>query len=192
MGGERGLTLDNLRESLLCNAYGFCEQAEPTISSIRIDFETAAKEALRMVTSLIADPQLPQSQRDVKVGVSKMQERGSTASGRGYGLIVERAKEYIRANACSGIGIKDVARNLNVSRRLLELRIRESLGQSVLSLIQAEKLKEVCRLLTTTELSIMNVTTAAGYSASGNLGMLFKKTFGMSMRQYRKAHRKAG
>ena len=174
------------------NAYGFCEQAEPTISSIRIDFETAAKEALRMVTSLIADPQLPQSQRDVKVGVSKMQERGSTASGRGYGLIVERAKEYIRANACSGIGIKDVARNLNVSRRLLELRIRESLGQSVLSLIQAEKLKEVCRLLTTTELSIMNVTTAAGYSTSGNLGMLFKKTFGMSMRQYRKVHRKAG
>ena len=170
------------------NAYGFCERTEPTISSIRIDFETAAMEALRMVTSLIANPQLPQSQRDVKVGVSELQERSSTASGRGYGLIVERAKEYIRANACSGIDINDVARNLNVSRRLLELRVRESLGQGVLSLIHDVKLKEVCRLLTTTKLSIMEVTTKAGYSTSGNLGILFKKSFGMSMRQYRKAH----
>ena len=170
------------------NAYGFCEQSKPTISGITIDFASCAREALRMLMSLITNPRLPKSLCDVKVGVAKLTERSSTASGRGYGLIVERAKEYIRVNACSGIGIDDVANYLGVSRRLLEVRVRESLGQGVLSLIHDVKLNEVCRLLKTTNISITDVATKAGYPLTGNLGILFKKTFGVSMREYRNAH----
>lgn len=167
---------------------GFFDQAVQTISGIRLALEKGAQEVVRLLLSLIENPDQPKSVREIKIDAIQLDERSSTASGRGYGLVVERAKEYIRVNACSGIAIKDIAKHLGVSRRLLELRVRESLGQSVLSLIQAEKLKEVCRLLTTTNLTITNVTTKSGYSPTGNLGILFKKTFGMSMREYRKAH----
>lgn len=176
---------------ILCvdNAYGFCELTEPTISSMRLDYEAGAQEALQMLISLIDNPNLPDSLRDVWVGTVNLQERGSTASGRGYGLIVERAKDFIRTNACAGIEIMDVARHLGVSRRTLELRFKESAGQGVLSHIHAVRLKEVCRLLTTTDLSITEVTARAGYPPTGNLVVLFKKTFGMSMREYRRKHR---
>lgn len=168
------------------HAYGFFEESEPTISGLRFALETGAQEAVRLLMSLIENPRLPKSLCDIKIDTIQLEERGSTASGRGYGLIVERAKEFIRVNACSGIGIRDVAHYLGISRRTLELRVREAIGQGVLSLIHDVRLKEVCRLLATTDLSITDVTTRAGYPLSGNLGILFKKNFGMTMRQYRK------
>lgn len=166
---------------------GFLELAEPKISGIGINYETGAREVVKMLLSLIENTKLPKTLCDVKVGTSKLKERGTTSHGRGYGLIVERAMEYIHQNACAGIDVEDVVNYLGISRRLLEMRIRESLGKSVLELIHDEKLKEVCRLLTTTDLAISDVTEQAGYPLTSNLGVRFRKAFGRSMRQYRKA-----
>ena len=79
----------------------------------------------------------------------------------------------------------DVVADVGVSRRLLEKCIREATGQSILEMIQAERLKNVCRLLVTTTLPISEVTERSGYELTANLSRLFRKRFGMSMRDYR-------
>ena len=81
--------------------------------------------------------------------------------------------------------VMDVVANVGVSRRLLEKRVRETTGQSLLEMIQDVRLENVCRLLATTSLPISEVTERSGYEPTSNLSNLFRKRFGMTMRDYR-------
>jgi LacI family transcriptional regulator len=134
--------------------------------------------------ALIENPDLPRAQRSVLLSSCKLVERGSTSSGE-HGYIVARAREFIAQNACKGIGVMDVVANVGVSRRLLEKRVRETTGQSLLEMIQEVRLENVCRLLATTSLSISEVTERSGYEPTSYLSNLFRKRFGMTMRDYR-------
>ena len=169
------------------NSHGFCEQAQPAISSLAPDYARCAEEAVSMLTALIADPGLPRDRRRVLVPSCAIVERGST-SGGDFGHVVARARDFIRRNACSGIGVPDVVAQVGVSRRLLEKRVREATGGSVLDMIQKVRLENVCRLLTSTALSISDITTSSGYEPTSNLSHLFRRAYGMSMREYRARH----
>ena len=169
------------------NSYGFCEQVLPAISSLAPDYARCAVEAVDMLTALIADPKLPRSRRKVRVPSCAIVERGSTSSGD-FGHVVARARDFIRRHACEGIGVPDVVTQVGVSRRLLEKRVREATGASVLDMIQKVRLENVCRLLVNTTLSISDVTTNSGYEPTSNLSHLFRRTYGMSMRDYRARH----
>ena len=169
------------------NSYGFCEQAQPAISSLAPDYVRCAVEAVSMLTALIADPRLPRDRRRVLVPSCAIVERGSTSVGD-FGHVVARARDFIRRNACDGIGVPDVVAQVGISRRLLEKRVREATGWSVLDMIQKVRLENVCRLLANTALPISAVTTSSGYEPTSNLSHLFRKTYGMSMREYRARH----
>lgn len=169
------------------NSYGFCEQVQPAISSLVPDYARCAVEAVDMLTALIADPRLPRDRRRVRVPSGAIVERGSTSNGD-FGHVVARARDFIRRHACEGISVPDVVAQVGVSRRLLEKRIREATGASVLDMIQKVRLENVCRLLVNTTLSISDVTTNSGYEPTSNLSHLFRRTYGMSMRDYRARH----
>ena len=166
------------------NSHGFCEMSRPAISSWIPDFEKGARDAMNLLMALIENPDLPRAQRSVLLSSCKFVERGSTSSGE-HGYIVARAREFIAQNACKGIGVMDVVANVGVSRRLLEKRVRETTGQSLLEMIQDVRLENVCRLLATTSLPISEVTERSGYEPTSNLSNLFRKRFGMTMRDYR-------
>ena len=189
----RKLGLDVPKDmEILCidNSYGFCEDASPTLSRIRIRLDAVSKQVAEMLDGLV-NGRLPQERRVVFISESALElvERGSTAGGRGYGRIAGNAKEFIRIHACEGIDVPDVATHLGVSRRSLERRVKEATGQSVASLIRSVRLSEVCRLLKTTDMSISDVTEKAGYHITSNLSILFKREFGVTMREYRARNR---
>ena len=139
---------------------------------------------MEMLMALIADPALSRERRKVMVASCRLVERGSTSNGE-YGHVVARAREYIMKNACRGIDVPHVVKRVGISRRLLEKRVREATGQTILDMIQAVRLENVCRLLATTKLSVAEVTTRSGYERTSNLSSLFRKTFGISMSEYR-------
>ena len=171
------------------NAHRLCAKANPAISSIMPDLHSCAKEAVRLMLEIIENPNLPREKRSVKIASHRLEERGSTVSGRGYGQVVTRAREFIRLNACSGITVAEVAKGIGVPLRTLETRVTDSTGESIHAMIRAVRLEKVCELLTTTNLSISEVTTQSGYRLMTSLGALFKKIYGMSMRQYRMTYR---
>ena len=175
---------------VLCidNSYGFCERASPTLSRIHIDYGDCGKMSMQNLLSLIRGDEVPLEMHYAGDQKTEIVERGSTASGRGYGRVAERAREFVRVHACEGIGVADVARHLGVSRRTMEKRVQEATGQSVLQMIRAVRLAEVCRLLETTDMTISEVTMQAGYQLTANLSVLFKKVYGVTMRQYRARH----
>ena len=172
------------------NASGFCERSNPPLSSLEPDYRACAEKAIEMLLALIDDPSLPLERRYVKLAQCKLVERGSTSVDRNRGNVVTRAREFIRLHACRGIGVPDVAAHVGVSRRLLESRMRATTGQSMLELIQKVRLESCRHLLETTNLPVAEVQQRSGYRMTANPGRVFRKVYGMSMSDYRAAHRR--
>jgi len=97
-----------------------------------------------------------------------------------------KAVEFIRINAGIGMKVADVVKHLKVSRRLAELRFRQAVGRSIHDELQNARLAQVRRLLQETDLSISEITEHCGYESESYLGLVFRKQFNMTMRQFRK------
>lgn len=163
-----------------------CENCAPTLSSIRPDQERSGHEAGALLTELMRRGST--KPHVVNLTVKSITHRKSTLSVSPSGHLVQNALMFIRKNCCRGIGPKDVAADLGVSRPLLDLRFRELLRTSVGKTIEAERLKAVCAALETGDLTIKEIAERCAYSDATQLMHRFKAHFGMTMRVWRKAH----
>jgi len=170
------LGVDN--DELLCNG------SIPTLSSIRRDTETCGFMAARMLDRLM---RRETRKREIfRYGARDVVTRGSTQSAAvAADPLVSRAREFIRINAGAGIGVPDIVRHLNVSRRHVETRFRTACGHSLLEEIQEARLERVERLLRETDLPLTEVCTRCGYRTDVHLRRIFKRRYGCSMRDYR-------
>ena len=163
-----------------------CENCNPTMSSIRLDYEGASFEAAKALDDMIAGriTELPR----LVCGVKCITERASTQDPKGAGRLVALACDYIAKNACrlGGIDQYDIARYLGVSVRTLQLRFKDAaFAGTILGEIQRVQLENVCKLLKTTDRSIADITFASGFRSLSRLKAVFVQKFGKSMRDYR-------
>jgi LacI family transcriptional regulator len=166
------------------NEVMICTRTHPTLTSIQPDFELGGYQAADLLNRMMTGKEA--KRRSVLVPVKRIVERGSTAPCCMAGRMVQRACEFIGEKACEGIGVEDVAHHLNVSRSLADLRFRQVKGQSILSVIQVVRLEHVARLLRTTALPIKDIGELCGFGNENYLKQRFKKSFGVTMREYRK------
>lgn len=165
-----------------------CENCRPRLSSIQPDFEEEGFLAAQALDAMMKGPVPPSHENDTRtlyVGVKEIVRRDSTAEVSNSGKLVQRAVAYIRKNALKGIGVEDVVKHLGCSRRLADLRFRELQGTTIGESIIETRLSEVRRLLTTTRESIDSIALACGYENPNYLKNLFKKRFGLTMRDFR-------
>lgn len=169
------LGVDN--DELLCNG------SIPTLSSIRRDTGACGFMAAQMLDRLMRGESC--KRQVMRYGVREIVTRDSTQpSAILTDPLVLRAREFIRINAGEHIGVPDIVKHLNVSRRLLEIRFRALCGRSLLEEIQDARLERVERLLKETDLPLTEICTRSGYHTDAHLRRIFKKRFGCSMRDY--------
>ena len=162
-----------------------CLGSSPTLSSIDCDMGQCGF----MAAQLLDEQMRGKRKRKVLLtyGVKKIAERQSTHAEQPLqDQLVVRAIEFIRLNACEGIGVTEVVAHLKVSRRLAELRFRKTCGRSILDEIQTVRLERVKRLVTETDFSIREITDRSGYQTDDHLRRIFKRQFGMTMRECRR------
>ncbi len=161
-----------------------CENTVPTLSSVQSDFESGAYRAAELLDALMRKKtRCPVS---LSYGFTQIVFRQSSQYIPKLSRLVASASEFIRLNACEGIMVADVARHLKISRSHLEKQFSRILGHSVLDEIQARRLERLCSLLRETALPIGEIGARCGYETDTYLKRLFKKRFGMTMRDYRK------
>jgi len=97
------------------------------------------------------------------------------------------ARKSRRILAVLRIGAFDVATHLGVSRRLADLRFRQMTGISILEAILDRRFDELKRHLRDSDVPIEKLIKACGFRTMGNAKNLFKKRYGVSMREYRHA-----
>lgn len=165
-----------------------CEHCRPQLSSIQPDFEQEGFIAAQVLDEMMRSGTETDA-RTLYVGVRSVVRRDSTAEISHSGKLVQRAVAYIRRNALRGIGVEAVARHLGCSRRLADLRFRELQGTTIGETIAAVRLNEVRRQLATTSKPIDAIALACGYENPNYLKNLFKRRFGMTMRDFRKSYK---
>ncbi len=170
-----------------------CEHSVPSLTSLRPPFEEAgacAAEALERLMDSRAMRRAPPAEM-LATGAIKVVRRQSTTPDSEAGMLVQKAVAFIASHATEGIGVRDVARKLKVSRSLLDLRFRQLRRYSVLETILERRLDELKRRLAMTDDPIGIVTAACGWSSPNYPKNLFKRRFGVSMGEYRRKSRAA-
>ena len=163
------------------NDPGYCEECE--IDSIAIAFSKAgwlAMDALeRLMDSKKTRP------KTIWYGTSGIVSRGSSVSPKPAFGLMRKALAFIDSHVCDGIIVDDVVRHLQISRRLADLRFRETLGRTILSCIQERRMAEVKRLLRDTDMPITEISGKIGIANANHLKNMFRRETGLSMREFR-------
>ncbi|HNX33860.1 MAG TPA: DNA-binding transcriptional regulator [Kiritimatiellia bacterium] len=160
-----------------------CENTTPTLSSVLPDFEGGGYLSAELLDRLMRGTQKKPTQ--LTYGIKEIVQRQSSQYIPHANRLIASAVEFIRLNACAGITVMDIVQSMNVSRRFAERHFREARGHSILDEIQHVRLERVCALLRETNLPIRDIGERCGYETEIYLKVLFKKRFGMTMREYR-------
>ena len=167
------------------DAPDICEQTIPTLTSILPDFDSAGYLAAELLVRALRRKSLKKPLTG-SYGMKSLTERGSTRDLRGCGRFVSLAMEQIRTRPLTGLSAGEIAKNLNISRRLLEMHFKKVIGHGIHAEILKRRLETVKRLLQTTSEPIRNITETCGFHSPHAAQISFKKHYGVQMSAIRK------
>ena len=164
----------------------YCDNFSPAISSVKPDHRQMGETAARSLAKLLRDPARA-SGTVLRMPPVEVIVRESTAVTVSGAAIVTRAHAYVAANAARALTPDEVADALHISRRLLDKRFHELTKSSVSALIRDTRLRLLkTQLLRHRRRPIAVLTHELGYPNPRYVKNLFLKTFGLTMRDWRK------
>ena len=164
-----------------------CSTTNPPMSSILRDTEGSGYYAARMLDHLMRGRS--RKKESLLYGPLRVVARQSTEKLQFTDRLAVKAVEFIRINSGISMHVTDVVKHLKVSRRLAELRFRQAVGHSIHDELQKARLAQVRRLLQETDLPISEISEQCGYESESYLGLVFRRHYAMTMRQFRKTVR---
>lgn len=169
-----------------------CDFATPPLTSIAPDHALEGRLAGQTIDRMMRRAGNMVVSRHILNTAKKMVERESTKPISPVATLIARALAFIDARASENIKVADVVSALGVSRSLIDTRFREFQGETVAKAISGRRLAEVKRLLAGTNLSIRAITAKCGFANPNHLKNLFKRQYGVSMREWRNDVRSTG
>lgn len=166
----------------------YCASASTQISSIEFDAENEGNVAMDLLLKMMSRRKGSASRTICCGSVKRIVERESTRPPAPAAYLIERATAFITANATKGIGPKDVAMNLGISRTLLDLRFREMGSATVGELILKQRLAVLSNMLCKSKGPIVQAIKECGFGSVNHAKAVFKRHFGMTMRDFRKSN----
>ncbi len=167
----------------------YCSSASTQISSIEFDAENEGRMAMDLLLKMMSRRK-GRTPRTICCGsVKRIVERESTRPPVPAAYLIERAMSFISENATKGIGPQDVAAHLGISRTLLDLRFREMGSATVGQLLSERRLAALSVLLRKSKAPISRLAKECGFGSINHAKAVFKKRFGMTMRDWRRNQR---
>ena len=164
----------------------FCLRCEPNLSSVHFDGVAAGRLAADALASMMAGGPTP-PEGALRYGATAIVRRASTGAVSTAGALVQKAVDFIEANALRGISLSDVVRHLGVSRALATRRFRQLRGESILDAIAARRIAAAKRLLADTDRRVDDIARTCGYSGAGPLRRAFVAATGSTPGAFRAA-----
>ena len=161
----------------------FCELADPPLSSVAMNTEHGGYRTAHMLDQLMRHKvQTPQR---LIVEATHVVTRRSSDVKILNGPEVGAALSFIHRNRSRDFTIDDIAREVGVSRRNLEVKFRKSVGRTILAEIQRIRLDHAKRMLRETDLPIPQIAEASGYNSSSYMTQVFRKEVGVTPAKFR-------
>lgn len=144
------------------------------LSSIELSRRRIGKYAAQCMLARLAEPEHPLAMRTVPP--LKIVARGSTDKLAVNDGVVAEALDYITEHLANPISVDDIAREVGVSRRSLEVRFRSALQTSVYAEVQRQQLDRArVLLLETPKMTIAEVAYACGFQDARHLNVVCRK-----------------
>ena len=102
-----------------------------------------------------------------------------------YGTLCD-LQNAIRLKPQKNWMIDEICRSMNISRSYLQHLYKAFFGVSITTDIQYSRIEYAKHLLSSTDLTVYNVSTACGYPSDVHFMRVFKKSTGVTPTQYRK------
>ena len=161
----------------------FCFHARPPLSSIDLG---AKEQGCRAAETLDAILRGRKHKTESIVRLHRLIERESTRPIAPAAALIQRAMDFIRANVTDNITPETVARALNVSRRLVDLRLRESGEGTLATLITDMRLSLLADTLKKSNLPAVKLIAQVGFKNCNHARDLFRYHYGMTIGEWRK------
>jgi LacI family transcriptional regulator len=101
---------------------------------------------------------------------------------------VVRTLRLIREKAYEPVQIEDIARQVALSRRMLEKRFKAAVGRSPYAEVLRLRLEKAKMLLADTNMSVAEVAEASGFGQAKQLHPTFTREVGMTPSTFRKSY----
>ena len=129
----------------------------------------------------------------VQLGFEDAAEKQLSKPEKGHfakaGVEAKKHLKEFRLENSAELNVGDIVKAAGCSRRYLEQRFRSRLGRSIRDELLGERIEHVKNLLSSTNLSIGEITERAGFVRESHLGLLFRKATGATMLQWRRENR---
>ena len=165
----------------------FCDFSRPTLTSLSTSQVRKGEVAAMALDRLMSDARA--GRKIIKLKDAEVVERESTSPVSPAAHLIERAMEFVERQATSGVRARDVVAHLGVSRALVTQRLKEHGCPTLSNALMRARLKAVRVKLRTTKLKIGAITAACGFANADYAKRLFRKTYGLTMRDYRRTIR---
>ena len=162
-----------------------CELSDPPISSIALNTEAAGYAAAELLDLLMEGEEI--CGRIIPVAGTHVVTRQSTDVLAIQDPDIVSALRFMRQNATRNIRVDDVVRATVVSRRVLEKKFRLTMKRSLYREIRRIRVSHIVELLVSTEMSITEISSKAGFEGVEHIARYFRKETGLSLREYRKS-----
>ena len=161
-----------------------CDVSTPPLSSIAVAAQRIGYEAAALLDRTIQGQQPSVEPRLIPPeGVISRQSTDILAIDD---EMVVHALRYIQTHAFHDIAVKDILREVPVSRRSLEIQFQKYLGRSPAEEIRRVRLDKGKTMLSRTDLPIGEIALACGFSNATRFGVAFRKRFQQTPLEYRK------
>ena len=150
-----------------------CELCAPPLSSVQCNQQFAGYEAARLLDRMMSGQRVAPTAH--LIDPLRVVVRQSSNVLAVHDADVARAMQFIREQACKGIDVSDVLREVPVSRRVLEERFRRLLGSSPHEEIVRARLERVKQLLIDTNLTLAQIARQTGFEHAEYLSVAFKR-----------------
>jgi len=164
-----------------------CELADPPLSSVALNAEAGGYRAAALLDEMMRG-KVKKPQRLV-VEPTHVVQRRSTEATAVADEEVAAALHLIHQHAAEQFGVDDIVHCLEISRRALELKFRNTIGRTPYDELQRVRLLRAKRLLMETDFTIPKVAALSGYGSGAYLAQVFRKDVGMTPAQFRRSHR---
>jgi AraC-like DNA-binding protein len=118
----------------------------------------------------------------------KLMNRKEEITAQFLQLAEEHISDILKGNITHRYGAGDFARQLFIHSRHLTNTIKLTTGKSPCDIMEERLMQEAQRLLTTTTISVADISILFGYNDPANFIRFFKGMCGITPLQYRKQH----
>ncbi len=161
-----------------------CGLANPPMSSIAVNFESAGYEAAGVLSQLMRKAgHVPSG---IVVRATHVVPRRSTDILAVEDPYLAKALRHIREHARENVTVNDASRAAGLSRRALEKRFRQLLNHSVLDEIRQVRASQIARLLVETSLPVAQIAQNLGFEDIQHVSRYFRAVKGQTPLAFRK------